>query len=576
MALGHDRYLDYPTIVEMLDQAILVPEAIRTEAFHRDVYLWADDDERPNRLDRNRRQCPLCSKQSAHLMPAAHFPQTPAAREKLTRGFFAEKKKILCRDFEASLARSRKRPHCPRKNDCPYAHLKSLSESQIGVRSEPYIFGDPPVENQHACTWPVGMPVTEALTKLGFPEYMHEFLGGVLEADEDAQKYPLVAWEIATDFREDMSTSLRELRHKFPIAMEHADVHELTRYCCTTSPDCPGSLYVESFRMYDDYGRLTCSSNDASHPGLIQLQPCPRPITVSRPNDTSGELEWIRYSIYTPSGRIPESFEHGAFLSTILKENLEQARASDGSPFLQMTHVFDRDGFYSGYESIYRLGLAKFDELPSAVVEMRGVGLVKHHFFVSKELQKPLKECSMWAALQSVIAATSVDSAPFEWGTLRELGDIVSRLGQFVLLQSGDVVSRVEKAIRDPWVRAPENYHLCENDNDMAQLFDDPFAFYENDFHRRSVAQDASLERTFYNGFVSGYHGFVQPDNVSDICDGDHDNEYYMYQSHEWSDEEDESMEIDSEEDEWEEMDDEEDADAVSAQPQITPGSSLS
>lgn len=88
---------------------------------------------------RNTKACPLCREPSQYVIPAARFPKDSVEKEQLIKGFFAEKKRTLCRDFEKSLE-SVEGYYCPRFNDCAYAHLKAASSPDSHERDEPFTF----------------------------------------------------------------------------------------------------------------------------------------------------------------------------------------------------------------------------------------------------------------------------------------------------------------------------------------------------------------------------------------------------------------------------------------------------
>lgn len=73
------------------------------------------------------------------MYAAAKFPETPAEKEKIINGILAQKKRTLCRDFEASI-QTVEGFYCPRFNECLYAHLYPSDDPNRKLRTQPFVF----------------------------------------------------------------------------------------------------------------------------------------------------------------------------------------------------------------------------------------------------------------------------------------------------------------------------------------------------------------------------------------------------------------------------------------------------
>ena len=67
--------------------------------------------------------CPLCRQPSKIVFPSTTLPATVFDKDKILQGVYAQKKRTLCRHFEASIA-TIEGYYCPDFNDCLYAHLE--------------------------------------------------------------------------------------------------------------------------------------------------------------------------------------------------------------------------------------------------------------------------------------------------------------------------------------------------------------------------------------------------------------------------------------------------------------------
>ncbi|CCG81094.1 protein of unknown function [Taphrina deformans PYCC 5710] len=327
---------------------------------------------------------------SAHIIPAARFPQNAQEKEHLTKGFYAEKKRILCRDFEASL-NSIEGYYCPRFNDCLYAHLKASISPNSQVRNEPFTFTPERIKQLRMRRRQEQGHTAEFLRFLRsspahFPLFVTERIERLLQTliiDLTAAQAEPIARALVGEFHDNFGSALIDLR-----GYAHPRARSLAEARLQNTPTDHFDALVHIIREYDADGVLMLmTQRDAewSNSNLPEnLQEWRMP-TLQIEQD-----EQIIYHYVTTRGTFINTSEHHNdhldLMRDLGRKNNEQGDVgSNSSADLHMYHIFHDDG--SRPEMRAAIPASIFEEFPTHVefiepIKMNFAGLdsLTHHF----------------------------------------------------------------------------------------------------------------------------------------------------------------------------------------------------
>lgn len=327
---------------------------------HRD---FDDDDEDENEGvapqvgPRDTKGCPLCRELSNYVYKAIKLPAGETAKDILIRGCKAEKKRILCRDFEASLS-STEGFYCPRFNGCQYAHLKPAENPNQTVRSESFTFTEERIkqlkhrrvaEANHAemSAFLSAMSSLRPNISVHLEELLNRATDGMHGFEVD-----LITRELISEFFESYNLHVARLEN---YAHRHGAMHTFTFYGPGTENAGRSSTWQVTAHKYhhcdiegNEVEVETVAGDEMNR--LPLRRPGVSEWTATLPQLDSGNGVVLHHYLAPSESQFEPPEQYREFVrcvqaqNTIERQRVESGPATDNVPERQMYHLWNSDG----------------------------------------------------------------------------------------------------------------------------------------------------------------------------------------------------------------------------------------